>query len=268
MQKLTFIRLDGALITDSRRERTVRVADLRRLALEIAGAALRLRGGLVIGHGCGSFAHPAAEKARLVPGRLRRHRLAGVSTTQLEARRLHSRVLEALDEAGLCPYSMAPSAFLAAAKSRPVHVTVEPLFRSLHLGLVPVLYADIVMDREWGACAVTAEAVFLSVIDRLRKRRIGVRRVVWAGETDGIRDPAGELVRTITPRSAPRVLKRLEEAGGAESNAEIRHTLESGLMLARRGVTSWVVNGQRSGALSAALLERVPKGTKIAPARR
>lgn len=268
MEKLTFIKVGGSLITDERRARTVRMADLQRVAREIAAAAVRLRGRLIVGHGSGSFGHPAAQKARLVPGRVRQHRLAGVSTTQLEARQLHTRVLEALDEAGLCPFSLPPSAFLTANAGRPAHVELEPLLRSLDLGLVPVLYGDIVMDREWGACVASTEDVFLAVISRLRRRRIGVRRVVWAGETDGVLDSEGKTRSRISPRDAAPVLKALEASSDADVAGGIRHRVRSAVLLARRGITSWIVNGRREGLVGRALVERSPAGTRVAPDRK
>lgn len=267
MQKLTFIKLGGSLITDKRRARTVRMADLQRVAREIAGAAVRLRGGLVIGHGSGSFGHPAAQKAKLVPGRVRQHRLAGVSTTQLEARQLHTRVLEALDEAGLCPFSLPPSAWLTAKAGRPAHVELEPVTRCLELGLVPVIYGDIVMDREWGACVASTEKVFLALISRLRRRKVGVRRVVWAGETDGVLDADGKTLRRISPRDAASVLKGLEGASGADVTGGIRHRVRSAVLLARRGITSWIINGRLEGSVGRSLVERSPAGTRVAPNR-
>jgi isopentenyl phosphate kinase len=264
MQKLTVVKLGGRLITDARRSRTVRVAELQRLALEVGGAAVRLRGGLLVAHGSGSFGHPAAEKTRLVPGRIRRHRLAGVSTTQLEARQLHARVLESLDEAGLCPYSLPPSAFLTAAKGRPVHVAVEPLYRALKLGLVPVLYEDIAMDRDWGAGVVPVETSLPAVLSRLRRRRVPVRRVVWAVVGDGVQDRSGKTIRRLTPRTAPEILRDLEE--NVEASAQNDH-LKCALLLARRGITSWIVNGEEPGVVAASLVERSPHGTKVAPPR-
>ena len=156
----------------------------------------------MIGHGSGSFGHPAAQKAKLVPGRVRRHRLAGVSTTQLEARQLHARVLEALDEAGLCPFSLPPSAFLITAAGRPVHshsgadctLPRTPVWCRLSTATSPWIANGAPVPRR-------PRRSFRIVISRLRRRKIGVRRVVWAGETDGVLDADGNRLRRISPRN-------------------------------------------------------------------
>ncbi|MFQ5350226.1 MAG: uridylate kinase, partial [Thermoanaerobaculia bacterium] len=59
---LTLIKLGGSLITDKRRPGRSRRQVIARLAGEIAAAAGRRPGGLIVGHGRGSFGHPAAAR--------------------------------------------------------------------------------------------------------------------------------------------------------------------------------------------------------------
>ena len=73
---VTLVKLGGSLITDKTKPRTVAREHLQRLAAEIAAGWSG--GGLIIGHGSGSFGHPrrrgrpAWSEARAAGGSTRR----------------------------------------------------------------------------------------------------------------------------------------------------------------------------------------------------
>ena len=63
---MMILKLGGSLLTDKRKERSLREEDLKRIGKEIAEGAQAIKGGLVIVHGGGSFGHPLASKYDLV----------------------------------------------------------------------------------------------------------------------------------------------------------------------------------------------------------
>jgi isopentenyl phosphate kinase len=202
MAEIVFVKLGGSLITDKGRPRTARPAVIRRIAGALAAAGEGRRFRMIVGHGSGSFGHAAAARYRLDEAVRSREQVAGVSRTQIEARRLNDRVVDALDRAGLSPYVLAPSSFIVARDGSPSKVGVEPIDRALDLGLLPVVFGDVVMDVNRGAAICSTEAVFLALARRLTRSGHRVRRALWLGETDGVRgdpDPRG-----VATGAAPR----------------------------------------------------------------
>ena len=172
-------------------------------------------------------------------------------------------VVGALREAGTLPYSFAPSSGLVSAAGEPVELFLEPLRRALDLGLLPVVYGDVVMDREQGCAICSTESLFLALVAALQERGRAVDRIFWLGETDGVYDDAGEILAEIDLESGEEVLAQLEGAAGVDVTGGMRHRLETTLELARRGVSSWVGNGLEPGRLSEAVAGRVVPGTWI-----
>ncbi len=147
LSTLTLIKLGGSLITDKRRPGKAWGEVIAQVAGEIAAAASKRPGGLIVGHGSGSFGHPSAARHGVHRGVGVPADLAGVAETQARAATLHRLVVESLLAAGAAPFSLAPSSFMSAAAGRPVGLAIEPLMRALAIGLLPVTYGDVVLDR-------------------------------------------------------------------------------------------------------------------------
>jgi isopentenyl phosphate kinase len=271
--ELTLLKLGGSLITDKTAVEAARPAVLARLAAEIAAAGPPA--GLVVAHGSGSFGHVAARRYGIAGG-LRdgdggepgAAQLAGVSLTQQRAAALHWQVMAALAAAGLLPFSIAPSSALVAAGGRPAAVAVEPLLLALGSGLLPVLYGDVVMDREQGVAICSTERLFELLAGELPAHGVRVRRAVWLGETDGVYDDAGRtLPRLVAGDRA--ATERLRAAIGAAAGTDVTggmlHRVETALALAARGIPSLIANGATPGLAAAALRGEPVAGTEIVP---
>src|SRR5436305_7194670 len=150
MTEAILVKLGGSLITDKARAETARLPVIRRLAGEIARAAASSPFRLIVGHGSGSFGHVAAARYRLAGGLVGPDQLPGVSFTQERAAALHRQVVTDLLAAGALPYSLAPSSMLVTAGGEPAEFLAKPLLLALEHGLLPVLYGDVVMDRDQG----------------------------------------------------------------------------------------------------------------------
>lgn len=276
---VVLVKLGGSLITDKRKPGTARPAVLRRLAREIAGAlAAAAAGGpglrLVVGHGSGSFGHVAAARAGLHRGPLaagRPETLAGVTATQAAARDLHCRVIAALDRAGALPFSIAPGSALVAAGGRPAAFAVEPVALALALGLIPVVFGDVVLDREWGASIASTETVFAELTARLpllpppATGTLRVARAIWLGETAGVYDEAGRTVPEVTAANAAAVRTAARGAAGTDVTGGMLHRLDTALALAAGGVESLIVDGTVPGLLAGALAGEAVPGTRVPP---
>lgn len=265
--ELVLVKLGGSLLTDKRAVDAPRHEVISRLAGEIAAARPAMAGGLIVGHGSGSFGHVAAAAAGLQEG-LRPasgppRPLAGVSRTQERAGALHRIVVTALAAAGLAPFSLPPSASLVARAGRPARYGLGPLYVALDTGLLPVVYGDVVMDSAWGASICSTERVLLALVSRLRRRGYRIRRMLWLGETAGVYDADGALIPHIHPGQLHRMQKMIDAPAGTDVTGGMLHRLQATCALARRGIESWIADGLRPGILASGLRGEEIPGTRI-----
>ncbi len=266
LEPVVFLKLGGSLITDKARPDSPRPEVIRRLAREIARAQARPGAArLVLGHGSGSFGHAAAARLGVAQGidPIDRSRRDAVSQVQERASALHRMVADALREAGLAPFSLAPSANLVTDVGRPVVFGVEPVTLALEWGLLPVLYGDVVLDRFRGCSICSTESVLLTVAERLARRRVRVARALWAGATDGILDREGRTIPAIGPETAAEALDAAGASAGTDVTGGMVHRLETALALAAKGTTSLVFDGTVPGRVEAALAGEPAGGTEI-----
>ena len=171
------VKLGGSLITDKRTPETLRPDVLARLAREVVEVSARIPEAVLLGHGSGSFGHHAAACSGLNTGPCDEEQLLGAARTQEQAAVLHGHVIRALHEAGGRPFSLAPSSFITAAAGRPVNACAEPLLLALRNGLMPVVFGDVVLDREWcvgGDCAPREEQLASWTFLKRRLEELGV----------------------------------------------------------------------------------------------
>lgn len=263
MPEVILIKLGGSLITDKARPETPRPEVIARLAGEIARAAARGPARLIVGHGSGSFGHVAASRSGIAQGLRSPGQLPGVAETQRQAAALHRLVIEALAAAGALPFSIAPSSCLVTAGGRPASFADGPLLLAFNRGLLPVLYGDVVMDREQGVAICSTERLFELVAESLAEHGRTVRRAIWLGETDGVYDADGRTLPRLSAADFEEAAPAIGGSAGTDVTGGMRHRVETALALSRLGIPSWIVNGLTPGLLERAVAgERVP-GTEV-----
>ena len=260
---LWVVKLGGSLITDKERPSTLRAGVVSRLAREIAAAQAGAGRALLVSHGSGSFGHAAAARHDLRGGVRDAAQLPGVAATQDQAHRLHRSVIEALLSAGLATFSLAPSSFLVADDGVPAAVDVEPLLRALALGLVPVTFGDVVLDRRCGVSICSTETVLLALAPLLAAAGRPIERVLWMGATPGVLDADGRTVPALTARNLHAVLAAASGAAGTDVTGGMRHRVESAWRLAGQGIESRILDGLVEGALERALHGEEVAGTRV-----
>lgn len=251
---VTLVKLGGSLLTEKARPETARPAVIARLAAEIAAAVPRLNDPVIVAHGSGSFGHVAARQHGIAGGLRSPDQLPGVSLTQDRAAALHRQVVAALLAAGALPYSIAPSSCVVAAGGRPQSLAGEPLRMALDAGLLPVLYGDVVLDREQGVAICSTERLFELLVRSLPALGYRVRRALWLGETDGLYDAAGRTVPRLSAGQLGEAARAIGQPAGTDVTGGMLHRVETALALAAEGVPSILLNGLTPGALERALL--------------
>lgn len=274
MRPVVLVKLGGSLITLKDRPDTPRPGVIDRLAREIAEAWPNLEGGLILGHGSGSFGHAAAHDVGLLgDGASGRARLGsseglarmarGAPHVQRKAAELHALVMAALRKVDLPAFSIAPSSGATASEARILSFQAQPFALALSGSLLPVTYGDVVMDRERGASILSTETVLAGLADSLPDHGWAVERAIWLGETDGIYDAEGVTVSRVSASLGERLRHSVGGSGATDVTGGMAHRLDTALALAARGVRSWIGDGTREGVLARALIGEEVGGTVV-----
>lgn len=281
MQKSTFLKLGGSLITDKTRPYTPRLERLAELAGEIARARSVAPGlSLVLGHGSGSFGHAAAKKygtkeGTTTPLRLRPDSPSlsrgdaargeeqeagywrGFAEVSYQASALNRLVMEALHTAGVPALALGPIAAVLADEGKVLRWELGPLRAALAAGLIPVVYGDVVFDQTQGGTILSTEDLFAQLARELQPQRIllaGLETAVWA-------DFPGRTLRAerITPASFAEIERGLGASWAADVTGGMDSKVRQMLNLVQElpQLTVQIFSGEEPGNVERALAGEV-----------
>lgn len=264
MNKAVLVKLGGSLITEKSKPFTERPDVINRLAGEIHQARQESGMTLVVGHGGGSYPHKPAADYKTQAGVKDRDSYRGIALVQDEAARLNRIVVEALIKSGENAMTIQPSAASLSENGRLMEWFTGPLERLLEYGMLPVVYGDVGLDTGRGCCILSTEELF-----RFLAGRLGVSRVIMCGKTDGVftsdpaRDSSASHIPEITRENFSDVRGYLSDSDGIDVTGGMLHKIEQALEMARNGVSTEIINGNRHGNLRAALLGKKVSETLI-----
>lgn len=255
MSDLIFLKLGGSLITDKRQPRTPRLDTLEQAAEAIRQALVEqpeLR--LLIGHGAGSFAHVPAKKYGTRQGVHTREAWLGFAEVWWEAAALNRLVMDALHKAGLAAIAMPPSAAVTAREGQVEAWDLAPLQAALEAGLIPVVFGDVIFDRERGGTILSTEDLFGHLARAMQPKRIllaGIEAGVWADFPACTR-----LTPMITPQNFPEIAAALGGSNATDVTGGMASKVQQSLELVRQvpGLEVAIFSGETPDNLRAALL--------------
>lgn len=200
-ERLTIIKLGGALITDKSKPYTLREEQLKRIAKEIA----EVLGPCIIVHGVGSFGHVPVIERKLYEGFKDAGQLPDLSKTMVEVFQLRMAVTEAVAAAGLAPIIFLPSNIFFMTEGEITGHFSGGLRQFLDLGMTLLIGGDMCADSQRGFSVCSGDKVV-----QLLSRLLNPRDVIFATDVAGIftadpkLDPNAELIPRIS-------LDRIEE---------------------------------------------------------
>lgn len=252
---LVFLKLGGSLITDKTRPHTPRIEVLARLAGEIAQARREnpdLQ--MILGHGSGSFGHVPAKQHGTRSGVHTPEQWVGFVEVWQEAWQLNRLVMQALASAGLPALAFAPVASVLAEAGRVLDWNLESMRIALSVGLLPVVYGDVIFDRQLGGTILSTEDLFEYLAIHLLPKRIllaGIDDGVWADFPACTR-----FVRRITPNSWPKIQPTLGGSAATDVTGGMLSKVKASLALVQQieGLEIRVFSGYETGAIYRALI--------------
>ncbi len=279
------MKLGGSVITYKDQPMKENIDNIRRICREIAKAIQTKPLKLILGTGGGSFAHPVAKqysvkdglylnenKGQVVPtsalapseGRYRPDAIKGFTLTQDAASEINRIVVHELLEQELRVVSMQPSAFCYCQNRQIKEVFLQPIRNILDLGVIPVVYGDVVTDVTKG-CSIASTEMLLSLLATQLKGT----RIIMCTDVDGVFDanphttPRAKLIPKITPATYPSLQKTITSSHTTDVTGGMLHKVQSLLELTKNGIESVIINGMTPGLILSTLLGEGTIGTVI-----
>ncbi|MGA2910989.1 MAG: isopentenyl phosphate kinase [Candidatus Microgenomates bacterium] len=263
MKELILIKLGGSVITDKSKEYSVREENIKRFAGEVKEALKKIKGNMIIGNGAGSFAHVPAKRYQTREGLINESSVYGMAVTEDAARKLNSIVIKDFLEKGLPVFSFSPASFLISDALVYSKSYLDPIEKALQIGIIPVVYGDVIVDKVRGCTIFSTEKV-LSVLAKELKEGYKVR-IIYLSDADGVYDANGKTITKISPENFNEVKKSILGASTTDVTGGMLHKVEESLKLAKEtGIKTLIVSGVAKENLKKAILGEKVVGTVIA----
>ena len=265
MRKVIFIKLGGGLITDKNKPFVARKDVIRRLALEIKQAMKNMDVGLVIAHGSGSFGHTTAAKYKTQEGVKSKNSILGISEVSNAAIRINRIVTEEFLKVGLLVVSLAPKSFILAKSGKVKEMFEQPLIKILKLGMIPVVYGDVVMDIDKGCAIFSSERIITELVRKLRSQ-FKIEKIIYCGNTEGVYNSKGSTMPAIDSRIYEKVIGKISGSTATDVTGGMLHKVQEAMKVARIAKREVVIMSGVEEDLLAKIIKGVRvKGTVIKP---
>lgn len=243
MFDLVFIKLGGSLITDKSKPYTPRIRVINRLALEIK-KSLDLGFHLVMSHGSGSFGHTLASKYKTADGIKDKRGIRGLCLVEQDAIAINRIVNKVFLNKGINCLSFVPSSFIFAQAKSLKSIFVEPIIKAVEMGIVPVVFGDVILDDKYGCCIYSGEEVLDNLFSKFKEKGYRVKKVIQCGVTDGVYDEKGKVIKRITPKNFPILRKSIFGSENTDVTGGMLHKVVESLKMAKGGTKVYIMNGK------------------------
>jgi len=262
MKKIILIKLGGSVITNKSKPFTPRPEIIKNLTKQIKKA---WDGGyrFIVSHGSGSFGHTSASKYKTAEGIKKIEDVYGLAVVQSDALKINRIVNQIFLNEGLPVLSFVPSSFSVAKDGRLKDIYIEPIAEALKIDSLPLVFGDIILDTKRGCTIFSGETTLDSLINPLKRLGILVDKVIQCGNTDGVYDGKGKTIPLITEKSFLTLKKHIFSSSSTDVTSGMLHKIEESLLMAKKGIFSLIINGEKEDNLTKAIFGENFIGTKI-----
>ena len=244
---MILIKLGGSVITDKSQFKKFDREQASRLCGEIAESGKDV----IVVHGAGSFGHVLAKKYSIQNGLVDEGQIPAAAQVHHDAMELGLLMTQTLIDSGIPAASVAPGSCFVMDNGRIVPDNLEAIRALQDMGIMPVTFGDVVMDRSKGFGIVSGDQMMEVMADLYKPER-----VVFVSDIDGLytanpkTDPDAELIRTVTPETLDSVssVSDVDDVTGG-----VRNKMESMLRMCGEGRECVLINGTVPGRLLALL---------------
>lgn len=262
MKDITLIKLGGSLITDKGKPYVAKPLVIKRLAKEIKycwDKGFRF----VVSHGSGSFGHTSAAKYQTALGIKKKEDVFGLAIVQQDAIAINRIVNKIFLEEGLPVLSFVPSSFSLAEGFQLSAIFIEPIVDALKINALPLVFGDVILDQVYGCCIFSGEMTLDNLIFPFIKTGFSIRRIIQAGNTDGVYDKEGKTVLKIDSENFAEIKELIGGSSSTDVTGGMLHKIEESLRMAKKGIDSQIINGERKNVLLKTILGESSQGTLV-----
>ena len=218
---------------------------------------------LIISHGSGSFGHIVAAKYQTQKGIINKDSISGFPLVADAARKINVIVMDNLLKVGLKVVSFSPFSFIYTKNEKEESSLVKPIKKALEIGLIPVIYGDVILDQIKGFCIYSGEKI-LNLLAKKLKDNYSAIKIIYCGQTNGVYDEKGKTIDKITPKSYGSIKKVLRGSAGVDVTGGMIHKVQEAIELVTRlNVESLIINAERKNILKYAILGKAAEATHI-----
>jgi len=244
---MILIKLGGSVITDKTQYRTFEKERVARLCDEIK----RSGEDTIVVHGAGSFGHVLAKEYELNKGMQDFRQVPAVAKVQYDVRELNSMIINELLLAGIPAFSVPPGSCFIMNKGKLILENPEVLKAASHIGIMPVMFGDVVFDRATGFGICSGDQIMEVLCDIYNPKKI-----VFVSDIDGLfdKDPKYNSDAKLIPSVTPETLKDVNSEGRADDvTGGVRAKMEAMLRISTKDRECVLINGTVPGRLYSTL---------------
>ncbi|NVM36872.1 MAG: type 2 isopentenyl-diphosphate Delta-isomerase [Candidatus Lokiarchaeota archaeon] len=180
--EIILLKLGGSLLTDKNTPFSLREEILESCLSQI----IESKKLIVLIHGGGSFGHPLAKKYQISQGLnvSIKDQIIGLSKTHDAMNQFNSIIIKKLLEKGYPAISIQPSSIFIQDFNEINIKSIDPIEKLLDLGIIPVLYGDILLSKDDSFSILSGDHIILKLCESIQNFKIS--KVIFAIEEDGI----------------------------------------------------------------------------------
>jgi len=246
---MILLKIGGSVLTDKRRESTLREDNLRMVARQIADAKSSR---LILVHGAGSFGHPQVVKY-LSKGLS----ASGMWRTHCAVRSLNTAFIDELQSQSAAALPIHPLNNVTLDAGRITHFDTNALELMLNNNIIPVLHGDVVMDRLDGFNVLSGDQIVAFLALKMRPKKVGV-----GTDVDGIMYQNRKL-NHLNPGELEKYRDGVLGSRSTDVTGGMLHKVVELLEIAKSGIQSEVFNAAYDGNITKFLTSHQDVGTTI-----
>ncbi len=263
MKPIILIKIGGSLITDKNKPFTLRKKALEIIAKEVKKAFDLTDKLLIIGHGAGSFGHLPAKKYDTINGVRTKKEILGMAEVCEAACHLNRIVISELIKIKLPAVSLSPFSSFLSNNFKLEKIFLAPLKKLLTMGILPVVYGDVIIDTHYGGTIFSTERVLGYIGEKLMKEGFKIEKIIHCGQTNGVYDLDGKTIPLINKDNFKNYQKILHGSAGVDVTGGMMHKVKESLSMAEKGIPALIIDGIEQGTLSDAIVGKKVLGTRI-----
>ncbi|RLE60001.1 MAG: hypothetical protein DRJ35_04465 [Thermoprotei archaeon] len=268
MQETIVVKIGGSILTDKKSMSF----DVREDVLKNIASNIRelLDDGyrILLTHGVGTVGHMLVGKYGLHKGIDSKEKLLGLTITQNRVNELiRSKILKALEEAGVPAVMFYPSSLIYQSGWRIKNFYTDTIKRFFEIGFVPILSGDMVAEEDdrfkLSVCSGDQIAFELA-------KKFDASKVIFLVDVDGIYSSkeylGGELIPLLTIDELEKIISGVGGSSPIDVTGGMKGKLKEALLhkdFFANGGEMWVLNGLKKDNLKNALRGKTKKFTIV-----